>query len=47
MTSIKIVSTDKGKRAFRWDARLVRYFPMKLAEAELLLSTGKAQQVNY
>lgn len=43
--TIKFTNTAKGRRAFYLSnyAYSLRWLPMKLAEAELLIATGKAE----
>jgi len=37
--NVKISTTRKGRRvAYRWDMRCGRWFPMPLAQAELILA---------
>lgn len=41
--NVKINSNRKGRRcAYRWDMRCGRWFPMPLAQAELILATEEA-----
>lgn len=41
--NVKITTTRKGRRcAYRWDMRCLRWFPMPLAQAELILATEGA-----
>ncbi|WP_152203622.1 hypothetical protein [Georgenia thermotolerans] len=45
MTEIKFTATRTGRRAYRYEARQMRWFPIGVAKAELLIATGAGKDI--
>ena len=45
-TEVKFTTAKNGqRRAYRFSCRQLRWFPMPLAEAELAVATGQAEDI--
>lgn len=46
MTDIRFTITRSGgRRAWKWNTRAMRWFPMSAADADLAIATGDARNV--